>query len=69
MLSRDCDGCSQLHLCSERYKQVGKDQKVYCLTEPLTLWIKTNSNHIESLERSFFWVYPCSVGSMVYVEL
>ena len=30
MLSIDCDGFSQLHLCSERYKQVGKDQKVYC---------------------------------------
>ena len=30
MLSRDCDGCSQIHLCGERYKQVAKYQKVYC---------------------------------------
>ncbi len=30
MLSRDCDGCSQLHLCSQRYRKVSKDQKVYC---------------------------------------
>jgi hypothetical protein len=30
MLSRDCDGCSLLHMCSERYRRVGKDEKVYC---------------------------------------
>jgi hypothetical protein len=29
-LSRDCDGCTQLHICGERYKQVTKDGKVYC---------------------------------------
>ncbi len=31
MLSRDCDGCSQLKKCSKRYKKVGKGEKVYCL--------------------------------------
>jgi hypothetical protein len=30
MLSRDCDGCEMLHMCSERYRKVGKDEKVYC---------------------------------------
>ena len=30
MLSRDCDGCSQLHLCSQRYQTVKEDGRVYC---------------------------------------
>ena len=30
MLSRDCDGCEMLHMCSERYRRVGKHEKVYC---------------------------------------
>ena len=30
MLSRDCDGCEMLHVCSERYRRVSKDEKVYC---------------------------------------
>jgi hypothetical protein len=30
MLSRDCDGCSQMHVCGERYRRVTKDEKVYC---------------------------------------
>lgn len=30
MLSRDCDGCTQLHVCSGRYQLVKKDGKVYC---------------------------------------
>ncbi|MGA3060068.1 MAG: hypothetical protein ABSD92_06815 [Candidatus Bathyarchaeia archaeon] len=30
MLSRDCDGCTLLHVCCERYKRVSKDEKVYC---------------------------------------
>lgn len=30
MLSRDCDGCSQMRLCSQRYVEVGKGSKVYC---------------------------------------
>jgi hypothetical protein len=30
MLSRDCDGCSQLRLCNKRYRKVAKDGKVYC---------------------------------------
>jgi hypothetical protein len=30
VLSRDCDGCEMLHMCSERYRRVGKDEKVYC---------------------------------------
>ncbi len=30
MLSRDCDGCTLLHMCSERYRRVNKDEKVYC---------------------------------------
>jgi hypothetical protein len=30
MLSRDCDGCTQMQVCRERYKQVAKDEKVYC---------------------------------------
>ena len=30
MLSRDCDGCTQLHVCIERYKLVKKDGNVYC---------------------------------------
>jgi hypothetical protein len=31
MLSRDCDGCSQLKACSKRYRKVAKGEKVYCL--------------------------------------
>jgi len=30
VLSRDCDGCSLQHMCSERYRLVGKGEKVYC---------------------------------------
>jgi hypothetical protein len=30
MLSRDCDGCSQLKACSKRYQKVAKGGKVYC---------------------------------------
>jgi hypothetical protein len=30
VLSRDCDGCSQFKACSNRYRQVGKGEKVYC---------------------------------------
>ena len=30
MLSRDCDGCSQMKECSKRYRKVSKDGKVYC---------------------------------------
>ncbi|MCW4004722.1 MAG: hypothetical protein NWE95_12505 [Candidatus Bathyarchaeota archaeon] len=30
VLSRDCDGCSLQHMCSERYRLVGKNEKVYC---------------------------------------
>jgi hypothetical protein len=30
MLSRDCDGCSQLKPCSKRYRKVAKGEKVYC---------------------------------------
>ena len=30
MLSRDCDGCSQMKACSKRYNKVGKGGKVYC---------------------------------------
>lgn len=30
MLSRDCDGCSQYKVCSKRYRNVAKGEKVYC---------------------------------------
>jgi len=30
MLSRDCDGCTQLRMCRERYRQVQLNGKVYC---------------------------------------
>ncbi len=30
MLSRDCDGCSQLKSCKKRYGKVTKGEKVYC---------------------------------------
>lgn len=30
MLSRDCDGCSKLKECSQRYKKAVKGDKVYC---------------------------------------
>jgi hypothetical protein len=30
MLSRDCDGCSQLRPCSKRYRIIAKGEKVYC---------------------------------------
>ncbi len=30
MLSRDCDGCSQLKACNKRYGKVTKGEKVYC---------------------------------------
>jgi hypothetical protein len=30
MLSRDCDGCSQMRTCSKRYSTVDKGNLVYC---------------------------------------
>ena len=30
MLSRDCDGCSQLKACGKRYRKVAKGEKVFC---------------------------------------
>jgi hypothetical protein len=30
LLSRDCDGCSQMKGCSKRYLFVEKGEKVYC---------------------------------------
>jgi hypothetical protein len=30
MLSRDCDGCSQMKLCSKRFGVAEKGEKVYC---------------------------------------
>ena len=30
MLSRDCDGCSHLTECRNRYRKVSKGEKVYC---------------------------------------
>ena len=30
MLSRDCDGCAQLKMCSRRFRAVSKGEKVYC---------------------------------------
>ena len=30
MLSRDCDGCSQMKPCNRRYVVVGKGNCVYC---------------------------------------
>lgn len=30
VLSRDCDGCSQLKPCSKRYNKVAEGGKVYC---------------------------------------
>ena len=30
MLSRDCDGCTQLHVCSGRYQLVKKGGTFYC---------------------------------------
>jgi hypothetical protein len=30
VLSRDCDGCSQMKECSKRYHKVVKGGKVYC---------------------------------------
>jgi len=30
MLSRDCDGCSELKTCRKRYCRVVKGEKVYC---------------------------------------
>jgi hypothetical protein len=30
MLSRDCDGCSQMHACAKRFALAGLNDKVYC---------------------------------------
>jgi hypothetical protein len=30
MLSRDCDGCSSLKACNQRYQKAHKGDKVYC---------------------------------------
>ena len=30
MLSRNCDGCSQLKKCKDRFRMVKKFEKVYC---------------------------------------
>ncbi|MEM2099158.1 MAG: hypothetical protein QXU99_05390 [Candidatus Bathyarchaeia archaeon] len=30
VLSRDCDGCSQIKACKQRFRKVIKGEKVYC---------------------------------------
>jgi hypothetical protein len=46
MLSRDCDGCEQLHKCKIRFIQVEKNEFVYCpngdrhLVDTKNGWIK-----------------------------
>lgn len=30
MLSRNCDGCTQIKFCKLRYVQVKRGEKVYC---------------------------------------
>ena len=30
LISRDCDGCSQLKPCKTRYEKAVKGEKVYC---------------------------------------
>ncbi|WP_343381564.1 hypothetical protein [Candidatus Bathycorpusculum sp.] len=30
MLNKECDGCEMFHMCSERFRKAGKDEKVYC---------------------------------------
>jgi len=30
VLSRDCDGCSQMHGCASRFRFAVKGDKVYC---------------------------------------
>ncbi|MGE5188154.1 MAG: hypothetical protein ACM3JE_03920 [Betaproteobacteria bacterium] len=30
MLSRDCDGCSQMRACNRRFTITNKGEKVYC---------------------------------------
>ena len=30
LISRDCDGCSQLKSCKIRYEKVARGEKVYC---------------------------------------
>ena len=30
MLSRDCDGCSQMKVCNKRFIEAHRGEKVYC---------------------------------------
>ncbi len=32
MISRDCDGCGQIHICIRMFQRVGLGDKVYCPT-------------------------------------
>ena len=50
MLSRDCDGCSQLKPCKKRYKKVIKGDKVYC---------PDGTVHLVDEEFEYFIQNPC----------
>ncbi len=42
MLSRNCDGCSQLKTCKNRFIKVKKGEKVYCPDGTVNLVDKEN---------------------------
>ena len=53
MLSRDCDGCSQLKACGKRYGKVCRGEKVYCPDGTAHLIDEATQCHIELCEKFF----------------
>ena len=51
MLSKDCDGCSQLKACRKRYSKVGRGEKVYCPDGTAHLVDEANQCHIELYKK------------------
>ncbi len=51
MLSRDCDGCSQLRVCNKRYEKVTKGEKVYCPDGTAHLVDEVNGQNIGLIEH------------------
>lgn len=49
LLSRNCDGCSQLKSCKKRYEKVKKGEKVYC---------PDGTAHLVDEEKEQFFLKP-----------
>jgi len=53
MLSRDCDGCSQMKACNTRYRKVEKGDKVYCPDGTVHLVDEENEYYATRLYEPF----------------